>query len=170
MCATLRSVEAKHVTDIPYRQGVQRYNKCLSRALELCNSHQGWRHFSVRATSITGALADTWMCTSDRQMGRQCLSTVLVNSATKIRPCWEHFIWMSLSHIKCSFFDPSQIHPCVGVWRLILLCIWGLHSSTVSPKCHQVSIIPNKTHSHRRNCRNCSIIIPSKSLIYNFPP
>lgn len=30
----LRSVEVKRVTDIPYLQGVQRQNKCLSRALD----------------------------------------------------------------------------------------------------------------------------------------
>lgn len=54
MCVMQRTVEVKCLTDTLNLQGVQRWNKHMSRALELHNRCWGWKQFSVRTTNHWG--------------------------------------------------------------------------------------------------------------------
>lgn len=114
---TVKCVSSRGVPHVP----------CSIFLMDVCNAQKCWSETCHRHSISTGGSEVEQMpeqsfrsvslgpwCTFDRQTGREegsGLRTMLVNSATKACPCWEHLIWMSLSHINCSFFDPSQIHP-----------------------------------------------------------
>lgn len=114
---TVKCVSSQGVPHVP----------CSIFLTDVCNAQKCWSETCHRHSIPTGGSEAEQMpeqsfrpvslgpwCTFDRQTGREegsGLRTMLVNSATKACPCWEHLIWMSLSHINCSFFDPSQIHP-----------------------------------------------------------
>lgn len=139
----------------------------MSRALELHGRRQGWKYFSVRTTSISGALMNTWICTFDKQGGREGGSgpvIALVNWAPKIHQSWKHWSWTLLSHIGCSFLGPCQIHPAKR----------SEDSGLKLPEDYPVPVTPPKALKHLssqnktqlQTCRNCFITIPLKSSLF----